>query len=254
MEEQRYHFYGNVLIPFRLEVVTGLHIGGSKEGFDIGGVDNPVIKLPFDVKVKSEFSGEEYVVPREFPYIPGSSLKGKIRSLLEWENNLVREDGSPTADPDSAVGKVFGIADSDREKRKKAGPVRLRVFDSYISKDSIENDFYTELKYENSINRITSEANPRPFERVPAGTVFEGRFLLKLFAREDVDFLNLIETGMKLLEDDYLGGGGSRGSGRVRFSDIRIVFRDKKFYKGECKEKIFTDFRNAIEEIKKTIG
>ncbi len=254
MGEQKYIFYGNILIPFKLEIVTGLHIGGSKEGFDIGGIDNPVIKLPFDVNVKSDFSDDTYLIPREFPYIPGSSLKGKIRNLLEWENNLVKEDGSPTSDPDSDVGKVFGIADSDRDKRKKAGPVRLRVFDAYLSKESIENDFYTELKYENSINRITSEANPRPFERVPAGTVFEGRFLLKLFTKEDLNFLKLIETGMKLLEDDYLGGGGSRGSGRVKFSQFKIIYRDKRFYKGEFEEQVFTNFQEAVEGIKNLLG
>ena len=56
---------------------TGLHIGAGDTEMRIGGTDNPVVKNPLDNR----------------PYIPGSSLKGKIRSLLEWQLGLVNISG-----------------------------------------------------------------------------------------------------------------------------------------------------------------
>ena len=66
-------------ITATIEIVTGLHIGGNNDEIKIGGIDNPVIKNPLTNE----------------PYIPGSSLKGKIRSLIEWQFNAMTEDGKP---------------------------------------------------------------------------------------------------------------------------------------------------------------
>ena len=231
-------FKGNVVVCYRLKTLTGLHIGGTKDSFEIGGVDNPVIKLTrFSdnqneyFTVKSAFGGEIKVFPEQ-PYIPGSSLKGRIRSLLELKYNDVSFDdnskkfGTP-AFRNEAIKKLFGApADEDFKE-----PVRIRVFDAYPT-GKIE----TELKFENSINRITSKANPRNFERVPAGAEFEGNIIVRVFSNDDSKLLRLLYEGFNLLEDDYLGGGGSRGSGRVKFEKIKVAFRNKEFYENRAKE------------------
>ncbi|WP_297499767.1 type III-A CRISPR-associated RAMP protein Csm3, partial [Thermococcus sp.] len=65
------HFYGKVVIRGRIKALTGLHIGSQRDVSEIGGIDNPVIKDPHT----------------GLPYIPGSSLKGKLRSLFEVFTN-----------------------------------------------------------------------------------------------------------------------------------------------------------------------
>jgi len=236
-------FKGNVIIHYRLKVLTGLHIGGSKDSFEIGGVDNPVIKLiRFSdnlnecLTIESAFGGKLNVIPEQ-PYIPGSSLKGKIRSLLELKYNDIEFDSSSNSFGEPAfsnplIKKLFG-APADKNFKE---PVRIRVFDAYpVGK--IE----TELKFENSINRITSRANPRNFERVPAGAEFEGKIVIRIFSESDSKLLRLLHEGFKLLEDDYLGGGGSRGSGRVKFEKVKVVFRSKEYYENEKEEIVLSE-------------
>lgn len=151
----------------------------------------------------------------------------------------------------------------------------MKFNDSYPTADTIKRwqeelgeNTYTEDKIENSIDRITSSANPRHQERVPAGSEFEIEIVFKVFNLEDKkeehnedkkegynqdhERLLYILEGMKLLEDDFLGGGGSRGNGRVKFEDICIVFRDKKYYRGEGEEKSKGRFNNIEEAIKNT--
>jgi len=126
----------------------------------------------------------------------------------------------------------------------QATPARLSVFDAPLEADSItaqmrENldDELTEVKSENAIDRITSQANPRTLERVPAGARFRARFVMDVLCDEDAPLLMRLLEGLRLLEDDALGGGGSRGSGRVSFSKLRLVWRGKDHYASGAAEK-----------------
>jgi CRISPR-associated protein Csm3 len=190
-----------------LVLVTGLHIGDSKENTDIGGVDSPVVRRK----------------DNNHPYIPGSSLKGKIRSLLDIAHGIA----DSTRNPVHPIGQLFGNIDS-----RNGVPSRLIVRDAYLTNDSAKqiNDAgftdmpFTEVKFENTINRIKGTAeHPRQIERVPAGALFNVEFIINIIAddqqqadAQENTFLNLFKAGIKLLEDDYLGGSGSRGYGQVK--------------------------------------
>ena len=146
--------------------------------------------------------------------------------------------------PDDEVCLLFGRSPGRLDKvagepveGAAASPARLTVYDAPLEADSItsqmrENldDELTEVKSENAIDRITSQANPRTLERVPAGARFRVRLLLDLLCEEDKPLLALLLQGLRLLEDDALGGGGSRGSGRVRFANLRLVWRQHAYY------------------------
>lgn len=206
-----------------LVLKTGLHIGGGDTEMRIGGIDNQVVKDPL--------SG--------LPYIPGSSLKGKIRSLLEWKLGLVlAANGKPFSfqqleknDTQQArdLLKLFGGAPGGEVDVlvKAIGPTRLAFWDCPINQEWKEqtldkrNLLATEAKSENSINRIAGVAdNPRFTERVIAGTHFDFRLNLKVVDNEDL--LPLLLQGLKLLEADSLGGSGSRGYGKIEFQNLRL--------------------------------
>ena len=225
MSNNNYKFSGKYIINADLRCITGLHIGGTDEGFEIGGMDNPVIKDPIT----------------GYPYIPGSSLKGKMRSFLEWADAKVKfetdKKGNPTGklcDCGSCdICIVFGCSAATSAKE----PTRLTVRDSFPKESSVKNweanlgeKIYTEVKTENAIDRLTSEANPRSMERVPADSVFEIEMLFDLYKNDDVQKLKKIFEGMMLLEDSSLGGSGSRGSGKVVFESIRISKRGVDYY------------------------
>lgn len=208
-----------------LDLLSGLHIGGGNDAMHIGGIDNPVIKHP----------------NTQQPYIPGSSLKGKLRSLLEWYFGLVEyNQGKPIGykqlsqvspeqvEPTKNLIKLFGVSGGDNlteNEAREIGPSRLAFRDALISTSWLEeakekNWLLTEAKYENSINRITGTAtNPRQTERVPAGVEFDFNLQLKVLSGDDeASLVNTLLTGLKLLEQDALGGSGSRGYGRVKFN------------------------------------
>lgn len=201
-----------IFITGKIIVKTGLHIGGSKTALDIGGIDLSVIKTPSGV-----------------PYIPGSSLKGKLRSLL------ARENGSEDIKNDPEVIKaIFGDTGSNDNK----GNITLLIVrDSYMSNaENLKNkvgDFenleldYSEAKWENTIDRKTGTAeHPRQLERVPTGTEFTFELVYNNFdATKAETHLKEIVKAMKLLEDDYLGGSGSRGYGKVKFDGV--IFKEK---------------------------
>lgn len=200
---------------------TGLHIGASENEMHIGGIDNPVIKDPV--------TGQ--------PYIPGSSLKGKMRAMLEWCTGLVQEKPlswniyKDSQNPDVLkILKLFGVAAGDSLKLEEArllGPSRLSFWDASLDPQWASEQFnrhhgWTDAKTENSINRITGVAqSPRQTERVPAGAKFCFRLNLKVFNGED-DLLDFVFAGMKLLELDGLGGSISRGYGKVRFCHVMV--------------------------------
>ncbi len=237
---------------------TGLHIGGSKENIEIGGIDNIVEKLKV-FKPEWDESKEYYDVP----YIPGSSLKGKLRSLLEWtekdkDGNVIATsyDGEPCQCGSCNVCKVFGTHKAKESKSRE--PVRLRIEDLFPTEDTIGlwervlDAGYTEMKTENMINRLKGVAeNPRHTERVIAGSEFEGWITLRLFERDGNGeaFLKLLKKAFDMLEDDYLGGSGSRGYGRVR---IKVCeFEYKAVENGEyCKK----DNHEVVEEAKKILA
>lgn len=211
-----------------IEIVTGLHIGSGDTEMHIGGTDNPVLKHPHTNE----------------PYIPGSSLKGKMRSLLEWRAGVVAvSGGSPIGFKHleklngeqkaqaEAILKLFGISSGDKADDKEAaaareqiGPTRLAFWDCALDPIWVQgikgqNLLLTEAKSENTINRISGEAtNPRNTERVPAGAKFGFKLTLKQLDGDDESLLNTVLTGLKLLEFDGIGGSGSRGYGKIKFN------------------------------------
>lgn len=203
-----------------LVLKTGLHIGAGDTEMRIGGTDNPVVKNPLDGQ----------------PYIPGSSLKGKIRSLLEWRLGLVTaSDGKPFSFKHLAkmetVGardllKLFGGAPGGETEKiaQEIGPTRLAFWDcplnaAWLQKAQARNLLTTEAKSENSIDRIRGVAeSPRFTERIIAGAEFDFRLSLKVIDGEDL--LPLLLQGLKLLEADSLGGSGSRGYGKVALGNL----------------------------------
>jgi len=197
-----------IKIQTSITLVTGLHIGGSSDNVEIGGIDNPVIKLAT--------RGNE-------PYIPGSSLKGKMRCLLE------QTAGAPKVGMDQKVNNLFGITES-RTLNTDNQPSKLIVRDAILSKESKEALLacdnldmpYTENKWENVIDRTKGVAeHPRQSERVPAGAVFNAEFVLNIWDDDnEQELMALFEKGIRLLENDYLGGSGSRGYGQIKFGEF----------------------------------
>ena len=239
---------GKLILSGELHCETGLHIGAGKGSLEIGGADNPVVKDAFGL-----------------PYIPGSSLRGRIRSLLENALGLTspaelvylskrkgQEVRIHQSDrPDDEICLLFGRNPGRMERVQgetldttQATPARLAVFDAPLDAESItpqmrENldDELTEVKSENAIDRITSQANPRTLERVPAGARFRTRLVMDVLCDEDAPLFLRVLEGLRLLEDDSLGGGGSRGSGRVSFSKLRLVWRGRNYYASGAAEK-----------------
>ena len=211
-----------------LVLETGLHIGAGDSEIHIGGIDNAVIKHPV--------SGE--------PYIPGSSLKGKIRSLLEWKSGRVQENPLGKKEYEEASGaskeavkhilQLFGISgDTGKDEdgtnfQKQIGHTRLAFWDcpldaAYAQAQRDNDRPYTEAKSENRINRISGTAeHPRQTERVPAGARFTFRLSLKTYDGDDDSLRHTLLQGLKLLEWDSLGGSGSRGYGKIRFENLCI--------------------------------
>lgn len=185
-------------------VKSGLHVGGSSDEIKIGGIDNPIIKNPLTNE----------------PYIPGSSLKGKIRSLIEWQYGAMTDDGKPadiTKNNDNIVKqivKLFGNGSTIKEPQlaKEIGPTRVSFSDCSLlnKKDLLEKNALTEEKVEVTINRLTGSVGgggPRHMERVPAGAEFNFSVTLLEF-EEDSNLEAILALGMKLLELTNLGGNG----------------------------------------------
>ena len=191
-----------ILYTGTITLKTGLHIGGTNTALNIGGPDNFVVRNPLNKK----------------PYIPGSSLKGKLRSLLELAYGEIGRKGGACENPDSRSGQLFGVAANNGGR-----PSRLIVRDcEMIINEKNEELFrntdllYTESKTEANIDRVTSAANPRTYERVPAGAQFELNMVLNVFDTDDeAELKKLLDQAIALLHDDYLGGSGSRGYGQV---------------------------------------
>lgn len=188
-----------------LEVVTGMHIGGSSAFSAIGAVDSPVVK---DTRTNQ-------------PMIPGSSLKGKMRSLLAKRYNEFKAE-KPDDDAE-CLTDLFGSA-----KKGQVKTSRLLFTDMFLENmDELKRAGLTgatEVKFENSISRATAVANPRQIERVVRGAVFPLQLIYEVEDEEKMisDF-KILKEGFELLEYDYLGGNGSRGYGRVKIVDLEAV-------------------------------
>jgi len=208
-----------------LELRSGLHVGVGRDHIEIGGIDLPVIKGAVN----------------DTPYIPGSSLKGKLRSLLEWKLGCIESDGSPwgfdrarsltdpVADP---VLRIFGTT----HKEWQGGPTRLIVRDAPLDPEWVNEVLnrgllLTEEKMEVSIDRLAGkagQAGPRKTERVPAGARFPFEMTYRVFSfdgdggAKDRELLNRLFEALRMLELDALGGSGSRGYGRVRVRDLAL--------------------------------
>jgi len=264
---------GKLRLTSNLRVVTGLHIGAGGENLDIGGLDKSVMRDPLT----------------KHPYLPGSSIKGKMRSILErflnkpvnraggsgtfryesddlesgYSTNEIEFEGASTCE----VSRVFGStgtncwlpesivrsqglerAGNDEKTFKgvkylkakgRNAPARLIVRDSHLTTDSavllksIDTGlFMTEWKFENGMDRITAAANPRQLERVPAGAVFEFELVYTVENPEQaVKDLQNLAIALAILEDDALGGHGSRGYGKVAFEEFKLFYRDLNYYR-----------------------
>ena len=204
--------YGKILIECELAVRSGLHIGASSGFSAIGAVDSPV--------VRDAMTG--------YPIVPGSSLKGKLRTLLARELlEGKKASGSyrtPWDNDPQAVKRLFGSSDPIQAARLQfadcpvLNPLKLRPSEM------------TEVKVENSIDRsggkFDGRANPRQIERVNSGISFAVRIVYEAYngfeSKETQDDLQLLATAMRLLQRDYLGGHGSRGSGRISFLKFHL--------------------------------
>ena len=197
---------GKILITCSLVVRTGLHIGGSGIFSPIGAVDSPVIRDPLTQR----------------PIVPGSSLKGKLRTLLVRSDSYQKGNGIeslPEIDQEpEVILRLFGCATPVRRSR-------LQFSDCFVTNaEEMDAVGLTEVKTENAISRINSVANPRQIERVNPGVKFGVRIVYDIAKKEEMEAdLTLLAKGMKLLQLDYLGGHGSRGSGRVSFRDFHVT-------------------------------
>lgn len=268
---------GKIIITSTLVVETGLHIGGGGENLDIGGLDKPVIRDPMTQR----------------PYLPGSSIKGKLRAILErWlkkplnrsggsgtyryesddledgyteisQGKFVRYEGARTCQLSRVFGStggsscylkadIIGLEELENKgnpqtingetyikTKGRNHPARLIVRDCHLTEESItklekiDTGLYmTEWKFENGIDRVTAAANPRQLERVPAGSKFKFEIVYTVEdetqAAEDLENLAI---ALAILEDDALGGHGSRGYGKIRFENFKIEYRDIERYR-----------------------
>lgn len=286
-------FLGKIRFQGIIDVETGLHIGAGDENLDIGGVDKLVIRDPMT----------------RYPYLPGSSIKGKLRSILELSLNepheplnrvtstggmklyrhecdhtepwrVVNEQGAVhEGAKDCKICRVFGSTgvecwtpNSTQKIKGSNYPARLIVRDCHLLnveelKQKIDTGlFITEWKFENNLDRITAAANPRQIERVAAGSLFKFEMVYTIENREQVveDFKNLV-VALGILQDDALGGHGSRGYGKVSFKKLKFFCRtreqylnpsgnfDKPFAEFEQLSDVFTQFGNLTGGVEKLL-
>lgn len=236
-------FKENYIIKGKIVCKTGLHIGGSSDAIDIGGSDNAIIR--------DSVTGN--------PYVPGSSLKGKLRFLTELNDkasaeSVIKNRGGVADDKSCIAAKLFGVSAEDGQTELKF-PTRTIVRDAYPDEDTLQlwdNESLisgAELKYENNINRINSAANPRNIERVPKGSRFDFEIIFSVYEEDDENISYLLDA-MRLLEDNYLGGSGSRGFGQIKFENIRLSKRTAEYYKQAGEEEVIIE----SDEITEVIG
>lgn len=243
---------GRIKIQGTLKAVTGLHIGGTEVGLAIGGADSTIIRNGLDGK----------------PYIPGSSLKGKMRSLLDrvYTPGELKKVGNSRVfgcasledyeDPKKGfIFHLFGVTPEDIDKLGgEAMPSRLVFRDAMMNAETaeaLEKSLYVDMpfsqvKTEVVIDRITSAATPRQVERVPAGALFDYEVIFNVYRETDLDWLAYIGEAMELLENDYLGGLGTRGHGQVRFETRKVEVKSFNGFDVEQDQR-FAAWKGAFE-------
>lgn len=239
----RYELLKKIIIKGNIKAITGIAIGGSNTAMGIGGVDKGVIRNPITQE----------------PYIPGSTLKGKMRSLLEMHYGEIGDKpmGAVRNGPSEKEGqrtvKLFGNASNEKHQR----PSRIIVRDSFLSKVQEENktpaDFFkgtdllfTEVKTEVVIDRITSKAMPRQLERVPAGAIFDFEIIVNIFNEDnETELMQDVFAAIQLVQNDYIGGSGSRGSGQINFTISSVKERGKDYYiKSNPEKDLFNNYNS----------
>lgn len=238
-----------IIITGQVEAVTGLHIGGTNNSMSIGELDNAVIRNPLNKE----------------PYIPGSSLKGKMRSLTEiahatfGENPMSRDiKNTPSNHPEALASKLFGFTgykkvDKDGNEIKRQQPSRVIVRDGHLlNADDIGIELFSEVKSETVIDRITSAAMPRQLERVPAGATFGLEIIINIFSTDiEEELMQGVFKSLQLVQDDYLGGSGSRGSGQVKFHITEVLEKTDAYYRGEvaAAENVTKNYQTYIDSL-----
>lgn len=244
--------FGRIVITANIQTLTGLHIGGSSAAMEIGGVDKTIIRNPITNQ----------------PYIPGSSLRGKMRSQtekmlgLEQNQNIGKDVWIHSCQKPEAFEKnggcpvctIYGLPG----ERGFNSTTRLVVRDVSMTSESVEKldrshaDLpYAEYKTEVAIDRVTSAATPRSLERVPAGTIFgPSEMVYSIYEDRDFDRLAFVFDALQLVEDDYIGGSGSRGSGKIRFESIQLTVRSKKDYGNPVDLGIFASIQELYNALK----
>lgn len=221
--------YTKIQITGEIEAVTGMHIGGSSAFSAIGAVDSPVIK---DVLTN-------------LPMIPGSSLKGKMRALLAKEYN--DRFANKAEDDCERLVRLFGTSKKDENGKIRSS--RIIISDMFMINARELKDMglqsFTEVKFENSINRCTAVANPRQIERSVRGTKFGVDFVYEVEKESEVleDF-EVLADGFRLLQYDYIGGNGSRGYGKIKFNGLSA-----SVVTGELDEQILDKCNELLKNI-----
>lgn len=219
--------YAKIQIKGKVIVKTGLHIGGGAAFAAIGAVDSTVIRDTLS----------------NLPMIPGSSFKGKMRTLLakEFNTNIVKHD-----DDNIRLTRLFGSAKPENVQNS-----RILVSDMFLSnKDELRAKglfSMTEVKFENTINRATAVANPRQIERVIRGSEFDLDIVYEQNRTKESELSEDLDTlvkGLKLLTFDYLGGSGSRGYGKIAFSKL-----EAKTVIGEADQKVIDSINKSLAEL-----
>lgn len=218
--------YSKIEISGKIEVITGMHIGGSDAFAAIGAIDSPVIK---DARTNR-------------PIIPGSSLKGKLRALLAKQYNT---KGIDIKNDDERIQRLFGSSSDNVKKRSS----RLIFTDmQMLNAEELRNQglfSMTEVKFENTINRCTGEANPRQIERAVRGSEFEFSLIYEVENQNEIEEdMETLCMGMKLLQYDYLGGHGSRGYGKIKFKEL-----DMEVVIGEVEDNIIDKCLLKLNEV-----
>ncbi len=272
------------MITTELRVITGLHIGGSDDTMQIGGIDNAVVKrvIYSNPDGSNNYNGTGKKITE--PYIPGSSLKGKVRSLLEHRLGLIQAQKimyQNISNQKNKVAKQGKPIDTEfinkcqnkllQEKAKLivilfgesagSGDIQNTKITRAIFRDSFLTKItrklyldgkisFSEVKAENTINRVTVEANPRFLERVPAGVEFDFEIVLRKFEEDKhLPLMKTLELGLKLLENDALGGGGSRGNGKIEF---KIYQTSNRNIQTEIEE-LIKEIETLLEETKESL-
>ncbi|MBP1547075.1 MAG: type III-A CRISPR-associated RAMP protein Csm3 [Oscillospiraceae bacterium] len=218
--------FGKILIKGKIELLTGMHIGTGGEFAAIGAVDSPVIC--------DKLSG--------LPIIPGSTLKGKLRSVLARKYS--RKDADSAGDDCTAIQRLFGYS-----KKKESRVSRLIFSDMAVSNmDELKNfniHTPTEVKFENTINRLSGIANPRQIERVIRGCCFDMEIIYDLTDEDEAsEDMELLAEGLRLLQYDYIGGHGSRGYGKIKFSGLSA-----EEVIGETSDELVSKINKMLEEV-----